>query len=157
MAFEEFSSPFVLYVVPSFAFHYMVALRTMCISSVGEGLEKFVFCFLFSIFCFLFFCFLFSIFILFFYFLFLFFYFLFFVFFFVLLFYCFYCVDIQKIKKYRFYGCCFLMFLLNLGTFSCFFHRISNLYKLWEMYHFQLRGFMFDVNHCCNCENDEQA
>jgi len=36
-----------------------------------------------------------------------------------------------------------------------FFHRITNLYTLLEMYHFKLRGFMLDVNHCCNCGSDK--
>ena len=41
---------FLLYVVSLFAFHYMFTLRTICISSVGEGFRKI--CFLFSIFYF---------------------------------------------------------------------------------------------------------
>ena len=102
----------------------------MCISSVGGGLRKkiglysvflfFVFivsisvfyfylvvlfcCFLFSCICMLYLfycCFLFSV---------------------LLYLFCFVVLLLlhTKNKKYRFCSCCFLMFLLNLDTFSCF-------------------------------------
>ena len=45
------SFPSLLYVISLFASHYMFTLKTLCISSVGEGFRKnlFVFCFLFSL------------------------------------------------------------------------------------------------------------
>ena len=103
MEFEEFPSPCLSYVVPLFAFCYMLTLRTMCILSVAEGLEKFVFCFLFcfSFFFFLLFCFLF------------------FCICFVLSFYYFYCFTYRKINK-QILQLLFLMFLLNLDNFSRF-------------------------------------
>ena len=60
---------FLLYVVSLFAFHYMLTLRTMCISSVGGGFRKnlSIFCFLcFYCFCYYFFyvlCFSFGVYI----------------------------------------------------------------------------------------------
>ena len=53
------SFPFLLYVVSLFAFHYMLTLRTMYISSVGGGFRKnisifYFFCFLFLLFLLLF-------------------------------------------------------------------------------------------------------
>ena len=51
---------FLLYVVSLFVFHYMLTLRTMSISSVGEGLEKIC---LFSVFLFYVFYFLFLLFL----------------------------------------------------------------------------------------------
>ena len=54
MEFEEFPFPFLLHVVSLFAFHDMLTLRTMCISSVGGGFRKtscLFFCFCLVVLC----------------------------------------------------------------------------------------------------------
>ena len=57
------SFPFLLYVVSLFAFHYLLILRKMRISSVGGGIRKKSICFLFLLFLLLFFLYSISIFV----------------------------------------------------------------------------------------------
>ena len=90
----SFSSTFIG--VSLFAFHYMITLRIICISSVGGGFRKICFCFLFSLFLLCLFLFSSILFCLFFYICILFLFCCSFLFF-VLLFYYFYCFYIQKI------------------------------------------------------------
>ena len=65
-------------------------------------------------------------------------------------------LHIETKNKYKFYNCCFLMFLLNLGTFDVFIGFLTCII-CERCIIFQLRGFMLDVNHCCNCGSDKYA